>query len=232
MIKFIIPVKYSATSNSIINLVHDLSIHHPNDEVVVVDSDSADKSYFDAIQHPNLNILDIANQHWMCGAWWSGIKSTPQRDHYALLHDSMKFKANIDHLLSDLLFLMYFERKVSPTFAYWSEKLCAENERAYNVDGFGCWGPMLFASNKTISDFQILGVDKYLPSNKAETGYCEGLYGAAAELLGFDIPTISLYGDVLFEESRRGRSGVYPHQTAWMHPIEKFYASHHDTQRL
>ena len=74
--------------------------------------------------------------------------------------------------------------------------------------------------------------DKFLPSSKAETGYCEGCYGFFLEEQGYDLKECALYGEVFEIHSSTGKSGLPPHNTSWQYPIEKFYASHVDHKRL
>jgi hypothetical protein len=76
------------------------------------------------------------------------------------------------------------------------------------------------------------GADKLLPSSKAETGYCEGAYGFYLENQGYDLTKCSLFGDVFEVEGPNGKSGPPPHKTDWQFPVEKFYASHVDKNRL
>lgn len=85
---------------------------------------------------------------------------------------------------------------------------------------------MFFAQRRLMERMFEKGVANLMPSNKAETGYLEGAYGFFFEAEGYDLTKCSLYGDILHEESPAGRSGPYPHNTSWQHPIEKFYAYH------
>jgi hypothetical protein len=232
MIKFIIPVRCSENASPIYELIKSLNRYHPEDEIIIVDSGSIDKSYMRGIYHPNLKIFDVNNKNWMCGAWWTAVKLTEPTQNYAFLHDSMLFKDNINYFFeNDVTFLMNFERKTNETFGFWSKKLCELNNFPYNNEGLGCWGPILFVKHHVVEKFKQIQLDKFLPTTKAETGFCEGLYGTAAEILGYDIEKITLYGDVLFEESSLGRSGLAPHNSQWMFPVEKFYSSHIDASR-
>ena len=70
------------------------------------------------------------------------------------------------------------------------------------------------------------------PKNKTETGYCEGCYGFFLEDQGYNLIECSLFGDVLINESPSGKSVLPPHKTDWEFPIEKFYASHVDNNRI
>ena len=46
---FVIPCKFNPNYPFIINLVEDIRNYHPSEKIVVVDSDSEDKSYFDEL---------------------------------------------------------------------------------------------------------------------------------------------------------------------------------------
>jgi hypothetical protein len=210
----------------------DLNKFHPEDQVVVVDSDSNDKSYMDIIKHPNLEIHDIQNKYWHPGAWWHGVLNTSEVDHYAFMHDSMRIKNNISYIYENpLTFLMYFHIHVNSSFSEWGKIMCAQNNKPFDPK-YGCWGPILFLNKDIIESLYTLGVHRFLPKNKPETGHCEGLYGTAAEIMGFCPREISLYGNVLEEEGPNGRSGLPPHRTEWMFPFEKFYSYSHTSDRL
>jgi len=45
MIKFIIPVRCSENASPIYELIKSLNRYHPEDEIIIVDSGSIDKSY-------------------------------------------------------------------------------------------------------------------------------------------------------------------------------------------
>ena len=60
---FVISCKYSQKNNFIFNLVKDIRRFHETEEIVVVDSSSEDKSYFDEIRKMNVIIEDIENKN-------------------------------------------------------------------------------------------------------------------------------------------------------------------------
>jgi hypothetical protein len=71
---------------------------HGNDEIVVVDSDSEDKSYYAKVRRiPNTHLLDVANRHYVIGALWRALE-TFQDSFVYLLHDSMILKNNVSFL--------------------------------------------------------------------------------------------------------------------------------------
>jgi hypothetical protein len=200
---------------------------------MVVDSASADKSYFAALKPYDVLIEDVGNKHWLVGAYWHGYRKYPEEDFYYFLHDSMRVKANLDSLKqNDLTLLATFSREASPTFNAWNDRIRkATQVSPVKTSGRGCYGIIFFCKNKVITSLYNKGAHKLLPTNKAETGYMEGAFGLFLEGEGYDLDRCSLLGDILALEAPGGRSGPAPHNTAWQHPIEKFYAAPTDQQR-
>lgn len=229
---FVIPCKYNSNFPFVIELVESIRKFHPNEKIVVVDSDSNDKTYFSILSEYDVIVEDAKNANWMIGAYWYAYKKYPSEEFYYFLHDSMIVKGNMDYLKEkDVTILCYFDRTVG-NFNTWGGKITANSKYDYAFSGLGCYGPIFFCKNKVMKKMLDMGADKFLPSNKAETGYCEGCYGFFLEEQGYDLKECSLYGDVLYNESPFGPSGTFPHNTSWQFPIEKFYASQVDLRRL
>jgi hypothetical protein len=229
---FVIPCKYNSKFPFIIELVKSIRKFHLTEKIVVIDSDSEDKSYFSILENYDVIIEDIKNHNWMIGAYWYAYKKYSNEDFYFFLHDSMIVKGNLDYLKErDLTTLMYFDRMVS-NFNSWGETITSNSKYEYISSGIGCYGPIFLCKNKVMKRMLEMGADQFLPSNKEETGYCEGCYGFFLEEQGYDLKECSLYGDVFYCHSAEGPSGLPPHNTSWQFPIEKFYASHVDLKRL
>jgi hypothetical protein len=168
----------------------------------------------------------------MVGAYWHGYFKYPNEDFYYFIHDSTKVKANLDYLKSNpLTVLASFNRHASPSFNAWNYRINTETKYRVSPDGCGVFGPMILCQNNIITNMYNKGANVLLPSNKAETGYMEGAFGAMLECDGYDIMKCSLYGDILSHESPGGKSYPFPFNTSWQYPIEKFYASHVDDTR-
>jgi hypothetical protein len=228
---FVIPTKYSQTSNFVVQLVEDIRMFHPDDRIVVVDSASEDRSYFPAVRHLGAEVEDVGNQNWMVGAYWHAYTRYPDEPFYFFMHDSMRVKANLHHLMSsDVTTLCHFDRTIG-NFNSWADRITAGSRYTYRKRGRGCYGPIFFCRNEVMARMQEMGAHLFLPTTKEETGFCEGAYGFFLEEQGYDLRKCSLFGDVLKNESRKGRSGPAPHYTAWQWPVEKFYASHRDLGR-
>lgn len=229
---FVIPCKYNPKFPFVIQLVESIREFHPTEKIVVVDSNSDDKSYFSILEKYDVIIEDVKNTNWMVGAYWHAYKKYPDEDYYFFLHDSMKVKGNMDYLKEkDVSILMHFDRTCG-NFNTWGDLITSNSKYEYVHSGNGCCGPIFFCKNKVMKRMHDMGADKFLPSTKAETGYCEGCYGFFLEEQGYDLKECSLYGDVFYNEGPNGPSGPPPHKTSWQFPIEKFYASHVDSNRL
>lgn len=233
---FIISCKFNKKFPYIINLVNDIRKFHPDEKIVVVDSDSADKSYFGILSTQNIIIEDIANKNWMIGAYWHAFKKYPNEEFYFFFHDSMRVKNNLDYLKSnELMLLATFNRNTNSLFNKLNNRIKQETKVDpvfVKLEGRGCYGPIFMCQNKVMKALLELNVDKFLPINKEETQMLEGSFGLFFESLGYNLDNCNLYGDILELELPGGKSGPPPHYTEWQFPIEKFYASHKDSSRL
>ena len=128
---FVIPCKYNPNFPFVTQLVKDIREFHPNDKIVVVDSDSTDKTYFKELEELGVIIEDVANNNWMVGAYWHTFKKYPDEDFYFFMHDSMRVKANLDYLKEkDLTTLMYFDR-MAGNFNTWGELISNNSKYEY-----------------------------------------------------------------------------------------------------
>jgi hypothetical protein len=235
---FIIPCKYTPISNGVEKLTQQIRQFHPNEKIMVVDSnsDTMHKGYLKRIRD-SYGVLteDIANKHYHIGAWWTGFKKYPDEDYYFFFHDSMYVKANLDYLKEkDLFILAHFNREVAPSFNAWNDRFRNEtlmDKNHIKNQGKGVYGSIFGCKNWVIKKMLGLQIDKLLPSNKPETGPLEGGWGMIFESLGFDLVQCALFGDILELESPSGKSGVFPHNTSWQYPVEKYYNSLRDPIR-
>lgn len=235
---FVIACKYNPKFSFVIDLIESIRKFHPTEKIVVVDSDSDDKSYFSKIEKYNVIIEDVANKNWMVGAYWHTYKKYPDEEFYFFLQDSMIIKDNLDYLKEkDLTIWMHFDRSIG-NFNSWGNYITENSKYEYVFSGRGCSGIIFFCKNKVMKRMLEMGADKFLPSNKTETGHCEGSWGFFFEEQGYDLRECSLYGDILndgwFRDDDLDYSKVrspYSYKTSWQFPIEKFCASCIDTNR-
>ena len=79
---FIIPCKYSAGS-PILKCIEQIKKYYPDEDIVVVDSDSDDKSYFDLIRNDVLDIIE-GNHNYEIGAYIKAYEAHPNQEKYYL----------------------------------------------------------------------------------------------------------------------------------------------------
>ena len=227
---FVIACRFNKKYPNVINLVDQIIHFHPKEKIIVVDSDSEDKSYFETLRSKGVIIEDIKNKHRELGAYWYAFKKYPNEEHYFFLHDSMKLKGSLeDYKKEDLTLLNYFNRK-DDILDRWGKKVNKLTPFKYKKDGLGCYGPIFFCKRNVMEQLRKGRVDTLLPKNKIEGWYTERIYGFFFEELGYDLKEVSLYGDVVENEMKYNTAFV-PIDTSWQYPIEKFYGSLQDKKR-
>ena len=227
---FVIACRFNSKYPNVINLVDQILHFHPNEKIIVVDSDSEDKSYFQKLKSKGIIVEDIKNKHRELGAYWHAYKKYPNEEHYFFLHDSMKLKGSLDEYRNqDLTLLNYFDRK-GDILDRWSKKVENKTPYKYKKDGLGCYGPIFFCKPSVMEELRKNNVDTVLPNNKIEGWYTERAYGFFFEELGYNLKEVSLYGDVI-ENEIKYNSAFIPIDTSWQYPIEKFYGSLQDQKR-
>jgi hypothetical protein len=139
-IMFVISCKYSQKWNWIINLIPQIRKFHPFEEIVVVDSDSEDKSYFEIIKIYNVIIEDVKNKGFQIGAYWHTFKKYPNRPFYYFMHDSMIVKANLDNYKNKDLTLIATYPRDSGYAHTLADKVKQLTPYTYIKGGWGCYG--------------------------------------------------------------------------------------------
>lgn len=111
---FIIPCFYDGTNQSIFRCVNSILKFYKNPKIVVIDSDSPDKSYFKKLLEKKVTILDVKNKNFDTGAYWIGYKNFPGYKFYYFIHDSIILKKNISfyekYNLTTLRFFMSVDK--------------------------------------------------------------------------------------------------------------------------
>lgn len=222
---FVIPCKYSKKHNYIIELTNQIRQFHPDEEIVVIDSKSEDKSYFKDISIYNVIIEDINNTNYDIGAYWHAFTKYPDRPFYYFMHDSMKVKANLDYMKNnDLTILCYFGRN-RPGFIGKADEVNTLTEYKYVYEGCGVFGPIFFVKNHLMKKLFDKKLYLVTPKSKDQTGHMEAVIGNAFEQEGYDLTICSLFGDIISLCDPSGKNGPPPHTTSWQYPVEKFFAA-------
>ena len=107
---FIVPCRYISEEPIIFECITSIKQYHPYDKIVVVDSDSSDRSYFDTLRTDfGVEVLDVHNVSYAPGAFRIGYEHYPDEDFYYCIHDSMLVRGSMKQFeVNPLTVLRYF----------------------------------------------------------------------------------------------------------------------------
>ena len=92
---FVISCYFDGSNEAIFNITNSILKHYDNPKIVIVDSDSPDKTYFKRMLSSNIEILDVKNKNYDTGAYWIAFNKFNDFDNYYFLQDSTIIKKNL-----------------------------------------------------------------------------------------------------------------------------------------
>ena len=205
---FVIPVKYNGT-DFIVDLVKSIRNAGHTDKIVVVDSASDDKTYFDKLKSFDVLIEDVGNVHYADGALWHCYNKFPEEDFIFAIHDSMKVNENLNFLKEkDFTALCYFDIQYQgpegaggrASYGCCVDKLMSVGftPTEKEMHSFsGLFGSILFCKRTVLDKIHALGFHKILPTDKFEACANERLWGFFLHKIGVDIKENNLLGDFI-----------------------------------
>jgi hypothetical protein len=105
---FVIPCRFSRKNQQIFECLGSIKKSNPNADIVIVDSDSEDKSYMLQIsRHEGIQVLDCKNKHYDTGAYWKAFDLYPDYDFYFFIHDSLSVNTDLS-AVNSFFSLRYF----------------------------------------------------------------------------------------------------------------------------
>jgi hypothetical protein len=106
---FVITAYCTNENKCIIDCVKSVRKYHKNSKIIIIDSDSPNKSYFNDVLKYNVEICDIKNKHRFTGSVWYAYENFSKINYFYFLQDSLICTGNVLHLLSnDFNCLRYF----------------------------------------------------------------------------------------------------------------------------
>lgn len=96
---FVVPCLFSKEHPHIYSCIDSIKKFYPESDIVIIDSGSSDKSYFERISGSQIKIEDINNKNYDSGAYWYAYKKYKKfYDFFYFIHDStiLNSKFNID----------------------------------------------------------------------------------------------------------------------------------------
>ncbi len=204
---FIIPCKFDPERPIVFECVERIQKFHPGEKIVVIDSDSNDKTYLKKLQNEfSIDVIDARNRNYATAGYLIGFSAFDDHDFYYMIHDSLLLSRNISHVeYDDFTTVRHF---FTPTTGWgWDESGVPLSEWADVQMGqhmntpvwnrfTGVLGPMFMAKNNVIKNLIRCGFFNILPQSKYHLCAMERIAGIALEACGYD-PTNSLQGEMV-----------------------------------
>lgn len=194
------------SQNSLINqCVGSILKYHPDDKIVITDSQSENKSYYKQyIDCENIIILDNINKNRQVGSFEIIYDHFPNESYYVMIHDSLFFKKSIQKFLDsseEFISFMYFPE----TFNNETKNFCVDvfDNTPYQVPNVGTqinasFGPLFIIKNSLIKKIKDNNLLIKLKSNsKLEDQYFERIIGIWAEQEGYSPEKNNMEGNCL-----------------------------------
>lgn len=191
--EFKVPNKfpYTGSSSNIEDVIIACKTHMPNEKIVVVDSNSEDKSYYSFLD--GIDIIE-ENENYEVGAIWKAYEKYPNEEHYMFLQDTTiplidltKYYPNSDKEVVSFFYTNEYESNQigEQEWCIKNMKLCDIEYKSY---GFKTFIFNLFlCKNKFLYQLKEKNFHKILPIDKSGSACMENLLGMAATQLGYSI---------------------------------------------
>lgn len=204
---FVLPCRFDPERPVIFECVESIREHHPDAEILVVDSNSPDTSYQDDL---DCEFYEAKNVNYGPGAFRLGMHVYPKADFFCLFFDSLIVNDNLDDLQAhDLTTVRWFD---SATTGWgWDDTTgepldqWARDRGVVIPDRFrGVMGPMIAARREVIERADLFRI---LPTTRFEQCALERCWGIWLEEAGYDPAAHSLQGEMhgffdSYDESR------------------------------
>ncbi len=197
---FVLPVKFDPANPVIFECVERIRRFHPDEAIMVVDSDSDDTSYAKKLDLDAF--APVENRNYGVGAW-NFARENSLAEFYFLLYDSVFLNANIDHVRASNLTTVWHFRSAEHDWGWdhegahlsgWGGKVLAGMGIDIPPSYTGVSGPMWCCPREVLDQLAAIGYFDVLPKDKWELCAMERVTGIVFEHLGYDV-TNSLMGD-------------------------------------
>ena len=181
------------SKKSIIKVVKSIRNHHPLAPIVLVDSNSTDKSYFDEVKKfGNVFIEDVNNSGYEAGAVWH-IYENYIADVYVFLQDTLELRRSLTEFSSQRLGVFVSHEGSGWLYADQRDMQFARTELLkteyhHDYDDFRIVQYNAFLAGREIMDkFKDKHLDKVIPWDKFGSSAMERIWGIALAQEGYEI---------------------------------------------
>jgi hypothetical protein len=194
----VIPCKYSDHC-PLFSALESIIRFYPDQKIVIVDSDSDDKSYYDRAKKMSSNIIieDIKNRNYIDGAIWHCFKKYTEENFFYVFQDSIEVLQHLGNLeLNDVTIiatfrLQYNEQMYGSSMRAWCMDQIAKTDYDFIEDYEPVFGSCLFIHRHLLDRIAMKGGDKILPTNRLELEGTERTWGMILHQEGYEkIPSL------------------------------------------
>lgn len=182
--------------------------HHPDEKIVIVDSMSDDKSYYEIfLNYDNVDILDNCNPYRVPGAFYQTLKKYPDEPYYINLQDCVIVKKSWQKFIdneAEFISLAFFGDTVHEHGRHEYEYMKKVfTDTGYPIPNCGqgfnaCFGPMYIIKNSLAKKFYNSGILANMQSTcKVEDETGERIFGILATLEGYNPAEYNMEGDIM-----------------------------------
>jgi hypothetical protein len=210
---FIIPTYYDGQKSKISETIESIKFFHPNEKIVICDSDSPVKGYEKNYITDNVEFFNAKNNRRPFGALLETYKKYPNEDNYILIHDTTSLLSNIDNfikndsLITSFLFaykpIQYLVPQIRNEYFVWIENLMNNTKYDFISDirtdenYLICVGSMGIYKNKILDRFFKVGLYENFNSFSFNEGqFSERAIGYFCKIEGIDIEKNTIEGNV------------------------------------
>lgn len=209
---FVVPVKYLPEKPYIQALVKSIRSFHPEELILICDSQSANKEYIEEVSQYRNVLISFNNKNYVDSAIWTAYNLFPKEEFFYILHDSTLVTASLEHLKeNDFTNLMYFpmcwdsDRQKD----YVRTELETKTKYRFDDNCLGLFGITFYCKRWVLDRLKAGGLDKVLPTEKVFMCAQERSWAMCLSQEGIDYVSNSLMGNYF---SRKSDS-----------PIQKFF---------
>lgn len=203
--------------------VESIKKFHPDEKIVIVDSMSDDKSYYDFFaDDPKVHILDNVNPYRAAGAFYQTLKHFPDEPYYINIQDSFIIKKSwqkyidMDH---ELISVGYFNDRTHHAdrmeWKYQEQVFEGSKYIAPPPNGkpfISCFGPIYIIKNALAMKLYNSGVlEKMKSTCKPHDEMGERIFGLIATQEGWCPSKYNIEGDIIsrWQEMERDEMEYY-----------------------
>mgnify|MGYP003334530842 CR=1 FL=1 len=212
---FVVSCYYDKQKSIIGETISSIRQFHPEEKIVICDSDSKDKSYAQEYISDYVEFFDAKNTRRPIGALLETYKKYPNEPYYILMHDSSSLRSSIQKFIErdeELIAFFQTPRTISTipsnagfgAYFNWMEKLFSklnyELNEDFRVDGSYsvCVGCMGIYKNSLLKKFFQNGMYEAMESYSFEDfQWAERAIGYIAKLEGINLETSCIEGDAI-----------------------------------